>query len=65
MAKNMIRSNDWPGPDSFGRLGKQVPLKQLDEKLDWGLGQVDQYKLSFNSLNRFISQFSSEKDRTK
>ena len=65
MAKNMIRSDDWPGPDSFGRLGKQVPLKQLDEKLDWGLGQGDQYKLSFNSLNRFISRFSSEKDRTK
>ena len=50
MAKNMIRSNDWPGPDSFGRLGKQVPLKQLDEKLDWGLGQGDQYKVNSNHL---------------
>lgn len=56
MAKNMIRSHDWLGPDQFERLGKQVPLKQLDEKLDWGLGQGDQYKLRFNSLNRLISQ---------
>lgn len=65
MAKNMIRSNDWLGPDPFSRLGNQVPLKQLDEKLDLGLGQGNQYRLSFNSLNRFISRFSSEKDRTK
>ena len=67
MATNMIRSNDWPGPDSCGRLGRQVPLKQLDEKLDWGLGQGDQYKLRFNSLNRFISQsgFDSSNDKYK
>lgn len=56
MAKNMIRSDDWLGPDPFERLGNQVPLKQLDEKLDLGLGQGDQYKLRFNSLNRLISQ---------
>ena len=65
MAKNMIRSNDWLGPDPFERLGNQVPLKQLDEKLDLGLGQGDQYKLRFDSLNRLISRFSSEKDMTK
>ena len=56
MATNMIRSDDWLGPDPFERLGNQVPLKQLDEKLDLGLGQGDQYKLRFNSLNRLISQ---------
>lgn len=65
MAKNMIRSNDWPGPDQFSRLGNQVPLKQLDEKLDWGLGQGDQYKLSFNSLNRFISQSGFDSSNNK
>ena len=65
MAKNMIRSDDWLGPDPFGRLGKRVPLKQLDEKLDWGLGQGDQYKLSFTSLNRLISQSGFDSSNNK
>lgn len=67
MAKNMIRSNDWPGPDPFERLGNQGPLKQLDEKLDLGLGHGDQYKLRFNSLNRLISQsgFDSSNDKNQ
>ena len=67
MAKNMIRSDDWLGPDPFERLGNQVPLRQLDEKLDLGLGQGDQYKLSFNSLNRLISQssFDSSNDKSQ
>lgn len=67
MAKNMIRSDDWLGPDPFERLGNQVPLKQLDEKLDLGLGHGDQYKLRFNSLNRLISQsgFDSSNDKNQ
>lgn len=67
MVKNMIRSDDWLGPDPFERLGNQVPLKQLDEKLDLGFGQGDQYKLRFNSLNRFISQsgFDSSNDNNQ
>lgn len=65
MAKNMIRSDDWLGPDPFERLGNQVPLKQLDEKLDLGLGQGDQYKLRFNSLNRLISQSGFDSSNNK
>lgn len=65
MAKNMIRSDDWLGLDPFSRLGNQVPLKQLDEKLDLGLGQGDQYKLSFTSLNRLISQSGFDSSNNK
>lgn len=65
MAKNMIRSDDWLRLDPFGRLGNQVPLKQLDEKLDLGLGQGDQYKLRFNSLNRLISQSGFDSSNNK
>lgn len=41
------------------------PKGFLNEKLDLGLGQGDQYRLSFNSLNRFISQsgFDSSNDK--
>lgn len=55
MAKNMIRSDDWLGPDPFERLGNQVPLRQLDEKLDLGLGQGNQYRLSIFLLLKFIN----------
>lgn len=65
MAKNMIRSDDWLGPDPFERLGNQVPLKQLDEKLDLGLGQADQYKLGLTSLNRLISQSGFDSSNNK